>query len=241
MALNRLKALAVGVVGVGGFDHAAADARQHVLQGSGFTAPPTRNGRQLQFFAQQVTRQCRHETQQRVRLQKARARSVGHQNVATAHRLEQARHAQCGVGAHFQRVQPIVIDALEQSMHLLQALQGFQIKLFVAHGQVIALHQAQTKIPRQISVLEIGFVVRPGGEQRDVSQSPSWAAGLDAVNQSAVSFGQTAHRKSIEGLREQARNNLPIFEQITQTRRRLCALRQQPPATVGPACQIKRG
>ena len=239
MALNRLKTLAVGVVGVGGFDHAAANARQHVLQGSGLATPPARNGGQLKFFAQQVTRQCRHETQQRIRLQKTRARGVGHQHVAAAHHLQQAGHAQGGVGAHLQGVKPVVVHPLEQAMHGLQTLQGFQIKLFITHGQVIALHQAQTQIPRQIGVLEIGFVVRPGGEQRDVRQSPERAAGLDAVDQRAVSFGQTAHRKSIKGLRKQARNNLPIFKQITQTRRRLCALRQQPPATVRPTSQVK--
>ena len=159
--------------------------------------------------------------------------------MAAAHRLQQAGHAQRGVGTHFQRVEPVVVHAFEQAVHGLQALQRFEVELLVTHGQVVALHQAQAQITGQIGVLKIGFVVRAGREQRDVGTSACRAAGLDAVDQGAVGLGQTLDRKGLEGLRELARHNLPVFQQIAQTRGRLRALRQQPPAAVRAARQIE--
>ena len=134
--------------------------------------------------------------------------------MAAAHRLQQTGHAQRRVGAQFQGVQPIVVHPLEQAVHRLQTLQGFEVKLLVAHGQVVALHQAQAQVTGQVGVLEIGFVVGPGCEQGNVRRSARWAAGLDAVDQRAVGFGQALHRQGFEGFGEQARNYLPVFQQI---------------------------
>ena len=241
MAQHGFKALAVGVVRVGGLDHAALDAWQHILQGCRFTAPPARNGRQLQFFAQQVTRQRRHEAQQRIRFKKARAWGVGHQHVAAAHGLQQAWHTQCGVGTQLQRVEPVVVDPLEQAVHGLQTLQGLQVELFIAHRQVIALHQTQAQIAGQVGVLKIGFVVGTRGQQCNVGRGTCGAARLDAIDQRAVGFGQLLHGESLEGLREKPRDDLPVFKQIAQTGWRLRALRQQPPAAIRASGQIKRG
>ena len=237
--LHGLKTVAVVVVGVGGFDDTALDARQHVLQSGRFAAPPTRDGGQLQFLPQQVARQGRHKAQQRVRLQKARARRVGHQHIATAHGLQQAGHAQGGVCAQLQRVQPVVVNPLQKPVHRLQALQGFEVQLLVAHRQVVALHQAQAQVARQVSVFEIGFVVRSGREQRNVGRGPGPTAGLDAVDQGAVGVGQPLHRVGFKCGTKQAGDDLPVFEQVTQTRGRLGALRQQPPAAIRPACQVE--
>ena len=204
MAQHGLKALAVGVVGVGGFDHAAWDAGQHVLQRSRFTAPPAGDGGKHQRLAQQGFGQCRHEAQQRVGFQKTRARCVGHQDVAAAHRLQQARHTQGGFCAQLQRVQPVVVHTFEQAVHRLQTLQGFEVQLLIAHRQVVALHQAQTQIAGEVSMLKISFVVRAGGQERDVRRGTRWASGLDAVDQRAVGLGQTLHGHGLKGLRKLA-------------------------------------
>ena len=126
-------------------------------------------------------------------------------------------------------------------MHGLQALQGFEVKLFVAHRQVVALHQAQAQVAGQVGMLKISFVVRARCEQRDVGRSTCRAAGLDAVDQGAVGLGQALHRERLEGLRKLARNDLPVFEQIAQARWCLGALRQQPPAAIRSARQIESG
>ena len=126
-------------------------------------------------------------------------------------------------------------------MHGLQALQGFEVKLLVTHRQVIALHQAQAQIAGEVSVLEISFVVGPGGQQGDVRRGTRWASGLDAVDQRAVGLGQTLHGHGLKGLRKLPRHDLPVFDQVAQTRRRLCALRQQPPQTIRAACEVECG
>ena len=66
-------------------------------------------------------------------------------------------------------------------------------------------------------MLEIGFVVGAGCEQGDVRRSACRAAGLDAIDQGAVSLRQPLHRERLKSLREQARDDLPVFEQVTQT------------------------
>ena len=241
VAQHRFKTLAVRVVGVSGFDHAALNARQHVLQRCRFTTPPAGDGGQLQRLPQQITRQSGHEAQQRIRFEKSRAGCVGHQHMAAAHGLQQAGHAQGGVGTQLQRVQPVVIDAFQEPVHWLQPLQGLEVQLFIANCQVIALHQTQTQIACQISVLEIGFVVGARCEQRDVGTGTGGAAGLDAVDQRAVGFGQALNRESFKGPWKQARDDLPVFQQIPQPRGCLGALGQEPPAAVCTACQVKCG
>ena len=109
-------------------------------------------------------------------------------------------------------------------MDWLQSLQGFEVQLFIPHGQVVALHQTQAQIPGQVSMLKIGFVVRAGCEQCDVGRGARRAAGLDAVDQGLVGFGQALHGQRLKGLGELTRHNLPVFDQVTQTRGRLRAL-----------------
>ena len=53
---------------------------------------------------------------------KAEPGRVGHQHVAGADGLQQARHAQARIGAQFQRVEELVVQALEHAVHRLQAL-----------------------------------------------------------------------------------------------------------------------
>ena len=126
-------------------------------------------------------------------------------------------------------------------MHGLQALQGFEVQLLVAHRQVIALHQTQAQVAGQVGVFEIGFVVGAGGEQGDVCRSACRTARFDAVDQGSIGFGQALHGKGLKGLRKLARDDLPVFQQIAQARGGLGALRQQPPVAVRSASQVKRG
>ena len=131
--------------------------------------------------------------------------------MAASHRLQQARHAQRGVGTHLKRVQPVVVYTLEQTMYGLQALQGLEVELFASNRQVVALHQTQAQIAGQISMFKISFVVGAWREQSNVGRSPGRAASLHAIDQGTVSFGQALHRESLKGLREKPRNNEPVF------------------------------
>ena len=90
--------------GVGRLEHKLAQFGAHILQGRLLAAPPGGQRGQLQRLAQQVLAERRKKSQQGRRLQKSRARRVGHQHMAGAHDLQQTGHAQGGVGAQFQRI-----------------------------------------------------------------------------------------------------------------------------------------
>ena len=54
-------------------------------------------------------------------------------------------------------------------MHVdrLQAAERLQEHAAVAHRQVAALDQREAEVAREVGVLEVGLVVRPGREQHD--------------------------------------------------------------------------
>ena len=126
-------------------------------------------------------------------------------------------------------------------MHRLQALQGLEVQALVAYGQVVALHQGQAQVTRQVGVLEIGFVVGPGGQQGDVGMGTALAHLLEPVDQGAVGAGQALHLHGLKGLRELARDGQPVFQQVAQARRCLGALRYHPPHAVRPTRQVEGG
>ena len=80
-------------------------------------------------------------------------------------------------------------------MHALQTLHGFEVQAIAAHGQVISLHQAQAQVAGQIGVLEIGFVVGAGCEQRNVWRLAcrQRTAGFEAIDQGLIGTGQALH------------------------------------------------
>ena len=45
-------------------------------------------------------------------------------------------------------------------MHWYQPAQGFEVQVLVTHDQIVTLDQRDTKVTRQVGMLEIGFVVR---------------------------------------------------------------------------------
>ena len=186
-------------------------------------------------------RQRRQKAHQGGRLQKSRARRIGHQHLACPDRLQQARHTQGGVGAQFQWVQVLVINPLEQAVHRHQALEGFEEKRLVAHDQVAAFDQAQAQVARQVSVLKISLVVGAGRQQGQVGIFPGRAAAFQAVHQGAVGAGQPLDPKRLKGLRKLARDRQAVFKQVAQAGRRLAALAHQPPVAVGAMCQVKGG
>ena len=125
-------------------------------------------------------------------------------------------------------------------MDRLQAVQGLQIEMLAAHGEVAALHQREAQVARQVGMLEIGFVVGPGREQHDARIGTGRGALAQAVEQRAVSGGQVLHRHLAEGIGKETRNEQPIFEQIAQAGGRLGALRHHPPVALRIARHVER-
>ena len=69
------------------------------------------------------------------------------------------------IRAQFDGVAETVVHAPQNHVHLLEPFERLEENAAVAHRQIAALHQRETEITRQIGVLEIGFVERPGRQQ----------------------------------------------------------------------------
>jgi hypothetical protein len=225
--------------GVGGLDGAVAQLRQHGFERGALAAPPGGESRELELLADQPSRKAGQEAEQRGRFEERRARHVGHQHVAGANRLQQAGHAERGIGAQLQRVEELVVQPLDEAVHRAQALQRLEVQALVAHREVAALDQRHAEIPREVRVLEVGLVVRAGREEGDVGRNAGRAHALQAVHHGAVGGGQALHVQRLEGLRKLPRDGQAVLQQVAQARGRLGALRHHPPVAVGAAREVE--
>ena len=126
-------------------------------------------------------------------------------------------------------------------MHRHQTLEGFEVQALVAHHQVVALDQREAQVARQVGMFKIGFVVRPGREQRNVRVGTGWAHAFEAFHQRAVGAGQALHRQGLKGLGELAGDGQAVFQQIAQAGGRLATLAHHPPVAVRATGQVKCG
>ena len=107
----------------------------------------------------------------------------------------------------------------------------------VAHDQVLAVDQQQPEIARQIGVLEIGLVHRPGREQAD-------ARVVLAVEREQLGLERLEERRDALDARgavdvgNGARQREPVLDGVAGARRRLRAIAEHPPAAVGAAADI---
>ena len=69
--------------------------------------------------------------------------------------------------AQFERIAKAVVNAAQDHVDLLQPIHGLEKNAPVAHREIRSLDQRESEISRQIRVLEVGLVVRPGREQHD--------------------------------------------------------------------------
>ncbi len=105
-----------------------------------------------------------HEGHEGVVFQQSGAGRVDDRHLAHANGVEQTRYAKSRVGAEFQWVAEIVVDAAQDDVHLLQTLDGFEPHETVTHQQVVALRQDVAVVSRQVGVFEVGLVVGTGRE-----------------------------------------------------------------------------
>ena len=182
---------------------------------------------------------------QRRRFDKARAGHVRHHHVARAHHLQQARHADARIGAQFDGIAELVVEPPQQDVHALQPGEGLQVQLVVAHREVLAFDERHAEIAREERVLEEGFAVRAGREQRDVRRAfvagHRRAAALDERRDSPrVERREPLHAHRAERIGEHARDDQPVFERIAEPRRRLGAVRHDHPRAARLAREIDR-
>ena len=152
---------------IGAFDRDLVEPRQHFLARGLLAAPPGRDMRHLQVFAEQTPAQARQEAQQRARLHHAGARHVGDDDAVLAQHVDQAGHAELRGGVQFERIERIGIDPAQQHVEPLQAGDGADMDAVAADGEIVALDQQEAEIARQRGVLEIGFAEGARRQQPD--------------------------------------------------------------------------
>ena len=90
-----------------------------------------------------------------------------------------ARHActrpwnpQSRIRPHLEGVAEVVVETAKDRVHGPQTRDGLQEDALVAHRQVAALDEGKTKLPGKVGMLEVGLVVRPGGQHATCGAPP---------------------------------------------------------------------
>ena len=153
--------------GEGGGDHQFVEPLQRHGARGGVAQPPGRDIGQFKLAAEQRGRQRRQEAQHGARLGQAGAEPIGQHHMAVADGLHQAGHAEPRARVQFERIGEIGVEPAHQHLGALEAGDRAHEDAVMTDGQVLALDQEEPEIAREIGVLEIGFVQRPGREQAD--------------------------------------------------------------------------
>ena len=209
-----------------------------VLDGRLLAAPPRRHRRQLERFAQHPLRDAGQEAQQRSRFDNAGTQGIGHDDPARAHGAQQARHAQCRIGAQFDRIAIVIVEPAQDRVHAPQARQRLQIDGIATHGQVVALDQRQAQVARQIGVFEVGLVERTWREDHGHGRVRPFGRAQQARPQAGEEPAHRSHAQLLTHLGVNAGNDLAVFQGVARTRGRLGAVAQHPPATIRRPRQV---
>ncbi len=232
-------------------------------------APPRRQVAEREVAAEQRARDRREEAVQRRRFEEAAAERVGDEHVARADRVDEARHADRGLGAQLDGIAEVVVQPSQDAVHALQAVHRLQVHARAAHREVGALDERQAEIPREVGVLEVGLVVRARRQQHDARSA---RLGIDAradagvharrqvvgerllehrralalherlehVEEAPIAGRDVLHAQVGERLGKEPRDGQPVLERVAQAGRRLRALRDHAPRPVGPAAEVER-
>src|SRR5262249_9998347 len=105
------------------------------------TTPPGGDGGQEQFLTQQMSTQIRQEGEEGGTFHEPGTQSIGHRDVAGAGRLEETRHTEKRITAQFERIAEGIVDATEDDIHRLKALDRFQENVPIPDRQVGAFNE----------------------------------------------------------------------------------------------------
>ena len=140
------------------------------------------------------------------RIDEPAAERVRHRDVAGAHRLHEARHAERRFAEEFERVAPAIVLATQDHVDGQQAVERFQEDAFVAHGEVGALDERHAEVAREVGVLEVGLVVGTGRQQHDAGRvGPLRRERSKRVAQRLEPAGEPGHVEVAEDFRQDTR------------------------------------
>ena len=216
--------------------------RQHVLQIVGMSAPPRPGRRQEQLLVQETAAHLGQERGHGGGLDDPRTERIRHRDVAGTNSVHQAGDAECRIGPQLQRIAKAVVEPAENHVHLTQPFEGLDEDAAVADGQVGPFDQREAEVPRQIRVLEVGFVERPGSQQHHARMiAPArWRQGHQSVAIGPEECAEPLHATVAEGLRQAARQHDSILQRVAGAGRRLCAVSDHPPLTIRRSGHVHR-
>ena len=227
------------LLGEGRRDHHAVEFSEHLFAHVGAAEPPGRDIRHFQLGAEHDRRQRRQERQHGARLDQAGAERIDDDDLAVAHGLQQSGDAEPRRGVELERIGEIGVDAPQQHFGAAQPRHGADEDAVVLDAQVFAFHQKQAEIARQVGVLEIRFVHRPGRQQSDariVAAVEREQLGLQSLEERRDALDP---RRAID-IGNGARQCEPVLDRVAGAGRRLGAIVKHPPASVGAAPDIDR-
>ncbi len=185
------------------------------LAGVLLPAPPGRDIRHLQVFAEETPAQAGQEAEQRARFHHAGARHIGDDDAVFPENVDQAGHAELRGRIKLQRIERIGIDPAQQHVEPLQACDGADMNAVAADGEIVALDQQESEIARQRCMFEIGFAEGARRQQPD-ARLVAVGAGAQGI---AERFEERRHPLDIHRLVERgegARQHQPIFQRIAR-------------------------
>ena len=225
-----------------GLDHQVVEAVEHPAQPGRVAAPVGLDRRQEQVLVEQGAAQLGEEREQGRVLDHAAAQGVDHRHVADAAGLEQAGHAQVGVGAELQRVAPGGVDPTEDHVHRFEAAEGAHPDPAVSHPEVGALHERVAEVAGQVAVLERRLAAGAGGEHHDARRAVGVGRHpLEGGPQLPEERGQADHVGVAVEVGEHPRDHHPVLVGVAHARRGLGAVADDHPVAGGVATQVEGG
>jgi hypothetical protein len=188
-----------------------------------------------------VAAEQRQERQQGRRLDEPAPEGVRDRHRAGAYRLHEAGHAERRVAAQRERIAEVVVEPAHDHVDTLEPLERLQVHDAVAHRQVPALDETEAEVACEVGLLEVRLVVRPGREQDDARHVvPSRREPGEGRAEAREERREPRDVAVAEELGQRARQRDPVLERVSGAGRRLRAVSQDPPPTVGGACEVGR-
>ena len=157
--------------------------------------------------------------------------------------VEDARHAQHGVGAEGEGVEVIVVNAPVEHVDALWALRRAHVEHVVPHQQVAALHELHPKPVGKERVLIIGGVELARREQRHHGLARSGGGG-DRAQAVEQQVGVVFNRRDAVGgeqIRQQPHHHLAVLQHVGDARGRARVVLQHVELVLAGAHDVDAG
>ncbi len=218
-------------------DRNAVHLVQNPLAFMGLTAPPGRDIRHPQILTEQTAGESGQESEQSTRLDHPGPRHILDRHAVLPNSLEQTGNADARRRIQLKRVAPIRVDMPPDDVASLEAGDGPNENPTLAHDEVVAFDQKESKIASQIGLLVIGRTQRARTEN-----SNAWLGalpgGFQSCSQRAKERREALNIELRIKLGKGLRDDEPVFQRVAAARRGLRSIAEGPPCAIRTATDI---